>query len=122
VVVARLIGVADARTLHGFVRNVTADKVTLVATDENIAYKYLGRGIHHEYVTHSQGEYVRGGIHTSTIESFWSLLKRGVVGTYRNVSAKYLPLYLNEFQFRSNNRNTGDIFGDRGSSPPTTQP
>ena len=60
---------------------------------------------------HSQGEYVRGIIHTKSIESFWSLLKRGVMGTYHNVSKKYLPLYLAEFQFRFNNRNEEDIFG-----------
>jgi transposase-like protein len=44
-------------------------------------------------------------------ESFWSLLKRGIVRTYHNVSKKYLPLYLAEFQFRHNNRKNADIFG-----------
>jgi len=47
----------------------------------------------------------------SNLESFWSLLKRGVVGTYHHVSKKYLPLYLNEFSFRDNNRKNPDIFG-----------
>ena len=50
-------------------------------------------------------------VHTNNMESFWSLLKRGIVGTYRNVSKKYLPLYLAEFSFRFNNRNNPDIFG-----------
>jgi transposase-like protein len=45
------------------------------------------------------------------MESFWSLLKRGIVGTYHNVSKKYLPLYLAEFSFRFNNRHEPDIFG-----------
>ena len=45
------------------------------------------------------------------IESFWALLKRGIIGTYHNVSKKYLPLYLAEFQFRFNNRQEADIFG-----------
>lgn len=58
-----------------------------------------------------QHEYVRGEVHTNSIESFWALLKRGVIGTYHNVSAKYLPLYLNEFQFRFNNRREANIFG-----------
>jgi ISXO2-like transposase domain/Transposase zinc-ribbon domain len=84
-VVCRVIGDQDARTLSGFVRSVIADKVDLVATDENVEYKHLGRGIHHEAVNHTRGEYVRGNVHTNNIESFWSLLKRGVVGTYHNV-------------------------------------
>jgi transposase-like protein len=46
---------------------------------------------------------VRGEVHTNSVESFWSLLKRGVLGTYHNVSKKYLPLYLAEFQYRFNN-------------------
>jgi len=50
-------------------------------------------------------------VHTNSIDSFWSLLKRGVIGTYQNVSKEYLPLDLNEFRFRFNNRNAEDIFG-----------
>ena len=65
----------------------------------------------HETVTHSDGEYVRGEVHTANIDSFWSLLKRGVMGTFHHVSKKYLPLYLAEFQFRHNNRKNEDIFG-----------
>jgi transposase-like protein len=110
-VVCRIIGDADAETLAGFVRKVVSDRIELVATDDNQDYNYIGRGIRHESVTHSRGEYVRGEIHTNSIESFWALLKRGIIGTYHNVSAKYLPLYLNEFQFRFNNRKTEDIFG-----------
>ena len=48
---------------------------------------------------------------TDTIEGFWSILKRGVVGTYHKVSRKYLPPYVAEFQFRYNNRMNADIFG-----------
>jgi transposase-like protein len=54
---------------------------------------------------------VRGIVHTNSIESFWSLFKRGVMGSYHSVSKKYLPLYLAEFQFRFNNRKEADIFG-----------
>ena len=53
---------------------------------------------------------MRGEVHTNNIESFWSLLKRGVIGTYHNVSKKYLPLYLNEFSWRFNNRKNPNIF------------
>ena len=57
-------------------------------------------------------EYVVGAVHTNTIEGFWSLMKRGVVGTYHQVSNKYLPLYIAEFEFRYNNRQNTDIFGE----------
>ena len=51
----------------------------------------------HGVVNHASGEYVVGAIHTNTIEGFWSLVKRGVVGTFHKVSRKYLPLYVAEF-------------------------
>ena len=57
------------------------------------------------------GQYVVGAVHTNTIEGFWSIFKRGVVGTFHKVSAKYMPLYVAEFQFRYNNRSNPDIFG-----------
>jgi transposase-like protein len=59
----------------------------------------------------STGDYVTGAVHTNTIEGFWSLIKRGVMGSYHKVSRKYLPLYVAEFQFRHNNRENRDIFG-----------
>lgn len=62
-------------------------------------------------VHHGAGEYVHGAIHTNTIEGFWSLVKRGIIGTFHKVSKKYLPLYVNEFEFRYNNRNNSNIFG-----------
>jgi transposase-like protein len=55
---------------------------------------------------------VRGNVHTNNIESFWSLIKRGVVGTYHHVSKDYLPLYLNEFSWRFNNRKNSEMFAD----------
>ena len=58
-----------------------------------------------------QSNYVVGAIHTNTIEGFWSIMKRGVMGTFHKVSRKYLPLYVAEFQFRYNNRTNSDIFG-----------
>src|SRR5216683_2063319 len=59
-----------------------------------------------------KGKVVTRAIHTNTIEGFWSIFKRGVVGTFHKVSAKYLPLYVAEFQFRYNNRDNADIFGE----------
>jgi hypothetical protein len=62
-------------------------------------------------VRHQARNYVVGAIHTSTIEGFWSLIKRGVVGTYHKVNRKYLPLYVAEFEFCYNNRENANIFG-----------
>lgn len=109
-VVARVIGDMDARTMSGFVRTLAADRVSLVITDEAPTYENLG--LPRESVKHTANEYVRGNVHTNNIESFWSLLKRGVVGTYRKVSKDYLPLYLNEFSYRHNNRHNPDAFAD----------
>jgi hypothetical protein len=113
-VVARVIGGMDAHTLKGFVNRTVSDRVTLLATDENQAYTYIDphkMNVHH-VVNHSRGEYVRGSVHTQNIESFWSLIKRGVVGTYHHVSKDYLPLYLNEFSWRFNNRKNSEMFAD----------
>ncbi len=110
-VVCQMIQNTDLKTLDSFVRRTVSDKVELVATDEHPSYGMLKHGYRHESVAHSLGEYVRGEIHTQSIDSFWALLKRGIIGTYHNVSKKYLPLYLNEFQFRFNNRHEADIFG-----------
>ena len=55
-------------------------------------------------VNHSIGEYVRGDIHTNTIEGYFSILKRGIVGTYHSVSQQHLKRYLAEFDFRYNER------------------
>jgi hypothetical protein len=62
-------------------------------------------------VRHSAGQYVNGAVHTQTIDGFWSLLKRGIMGSFHKVSRKYLPLYVAEFEWRYNNRNNADIFG-----------
>jgi transposase-like protein len=109
-VVCQVIENTDTTTLDRFVRSTVSDKVDLVATDEAYGYRNLSRRFPHGVVRHSAGEYVHGNIHTNNLDSFWSLLKRGVVGTYHQVSKKYLPLYLAEFSFRHNNRENADIF------------
>jgi transposase-like protein len=82
-----------------------------VMTDEHGAYRSLNKhGWKHQIVAHSQNEWVRGSVHTQGIESFWSLFKRGVLGSFHQVSVKHLHRYLNEFSFRFNNREAEDIF------------
>jgi hypothetical protein len=58
----------------------------------------------HQSVNHSIGEYVRGDVHTNTIEGYFSILKRGIAGVYHHVSAQHLKRYLAEFDFRYNER------------------
>ncbi len=65
----------------------------------------------HATVENARGQYVVGAVHTQTIGGFWSLVKRGVMGSFHKVSKKYLPLYVAKFQFRYNIRENPDIFG-----------
>jgi transposase-like protein len=107
-VVARVIAHADTETLNSFIREAISEKVSLIATDEHPGYGNLKK---HGTVRHSAGQYVNGAVHTQTIDGFWSLLKRGIMGSFHKVSRKYMPLYVAEFQFRYNNRENADIFG-----------
>lgn len=80
-------------------------KGTDILSDEYSAYRTLNRrGYSHTTVNHSKLEYVRGIVHTNTIEGFWSQLKRSIDGSYHAVSPKYLQSYVNEFVFRYNHR------------------
>jgi transposase-like protein/ribosomal protein L37AE/L43A len=110
-VVARVIDNVRADTLTAFVREAVSHKVSLLCTDQWVGYKHLDKEYPHQTIDHAAGEYVVGAVHTQTIEGFWSLIKRGMIGTYHRVSKKYLPLYVAEFQFRYNNRENADIFG-----------
>jgi IS1 family transposase len=110
-VVARVVLGTDQTTVEEFVREAISNKVSLLCTDAYNVYKELGRTYPHGVVDHSKGQHVIGAIHTNTIEGFWSILKRGIVGSFHQVSRKYLPLYVAEFQFRYNNRENADIFG-----------
>ena len=84
--------------------------MSLVATDEHTGYARLKHEFPHQTVNHAKGEYVRGNVHTANLDGFWGLLKRGVIGTYHNVSKAYLLLYLAEFSLRHNKRKSTDIF------------
>jgi transposase-like protein len=110
-VVTRVIESVTGDILKSFVRGAVSEKVSLLVTDEWVGYKGLDREFPHAVIRHTDHQYVVGAIHTNTIEGFWSIFKRGVVGTFHKVSAKYLPLYIAEFQFRYNNRENADIFG-----------
>lgn len=78
---------------------------TKFMTDDSRMMKVAAGSLYEiESVNHSAGEYVRGGAHTNTIEGYFSILKRGIIGTYHHVSATHLKRYLAEFDFRYNHR------------------
>lgn len=111
-VIARVLDRVTMESAEWFVKEMISDKVSLIATDEAGVYHHLaGKGHPHKSVNHETGRYVIGAVHTNTIEGFWSIFKRGIVGSYHKVSKRYLPLYVAEFQFRYNNRFNADIFG-----------
>ena len=66
----------------------------------------------HETVNHSGEEWVRGDVHTNTVENVWSLLKRSIIGAYHHVSVKHLDAYLDELEWRFNNRDNPFLFRD----------
>lgn len=101
-----------AKTLRAAVRKNVA-RESRILTDGWIGYKNIGREYDggHEKVNHRQGkqeEWVRGDVHTNTIESFFAILKRGIYGTFHNVSDKHLHRYVSEFEFRYNTRGVDD--------------
>ena len=103
----------DRETLQGFIRENVAGETQAIYTDELPSYLGIGdEGTRHEAVKHRIGEYVRGDVHTNSIENVWSLLKRSIIGSYHQVSAKHLDAYLDELEFRFNNRENPYMFRD----------
>ena len=79
-------------------------KGSTIYSDEAPVYNHLKRFYTHDNVKHSLNIYVEGGVHTNTIENFWSVLKRGLYGVYHQVSEKHLERYLDEYSARFNTR------------------
>jgi transposase-like protein len=108
---------AKSGTLAKYIKeNVSAD-VEVMVTDDHAAYPWamdksgVGRE-RHKTINHSSGQYVNGSVHTNTVESAFSLLKRGIVGTWHKISAKHLQSYLDEMTFRFDRRKNPDLFID----------
>ena len=80
------------------------DNKSLLCTDDAGQYRHMHRDFRHEVVNHGIDEYVRGEAHTNTVEGYFSILKRGITGTYHHVSQQHLKRYLGEFDFRYNER------------------
>ncbi len=98
-----------AERVLGIVHEHILPKST-VFTDEYQIYNRLGARVkEHKRINHTAKVYVVGDVHTNTIEGFWSLVKRGIGGVYHQVSQKYLQSYLNEYSFRYNRRDQGNL-------------
>lgn len=109
----RVITARDRKSLHTFITSKVADEAEAIFTDEWEAYSGIGdEDTKHESVNHSAEEWVRGDVHTNTIENVWSLLKRSIIGSYHKISIKHLEAYLHELGFRYENRNNLYIFRD----------
>lgn len=94
-------------------QNLKETEVQYVMTDDSSqARSALSGSDKHQIVHHTAGEYVRGIVHTNSVESAFSLLKRGLVGTFHQLSIKHLQRYLNEFSYRFNRRKSLDAFDE----------
>jgi transposase-like protein len=112
----RLIRAKDAKsdTVRRIINANIGGHVEVIMTDESAIYPYAlshMQASKHRTINHSR-EYAHGDVHTNTVESAFSLLKRGIVGTWHKVSAKHLPAYLDEMCFRFNNRKNPYLFRD----------
>lgn len=103
-VVAKVVPDVRRHTLVPFMAN-KVDRNAILYTDEFPTYDHMARiGYTHLRINHHDKEYVRGNVHTNSIEGFWSLIKRGIGGVYHSVSPDYLQSYINEYSFRYNHR------------------
>jgi len=100
-------------TIHAFVRSVAKDETEAFYTDELRSYMGIADdNTRHEHVNHSAEEWVVGYVHTNGIENVWSLFKRSIVGAFHKISVKHLDAYLQEQEFRINNRDNQHAFRD----------
>ncbi len=99
-----------SKDLKSLIRQHVDIKNTTLMTDEYRGYAGIQQIMAHKVINHTMW-YVDGEVHTNTIESFWALLKRGIIGQFHKVSIRYLPHYVNEFCYRYNYREHEDLFG-----------
>lgn len=112
-IVLKVVPDRGRRTLHNFIQETTAPETEAIYTDDWSPYQGIAdHDTRHETVNHSAKEYVRGEVHTNTVENAWSLLKRSIIGSYHKVSVKHLDAYLDELEWRFNNRDNPWLFRD----------
>lgn len=112
-IILKVVAGTDRKSLHDFIKKHTASDTQAIYTDELPSYKGIADGdTRHETVRHKAKEYVRGDVHTNTVESVWSLLKRSIMGAYHKLSVKHLDAYLDELEWRFNNRENPYLLRD----------
>lgn len=106
--VSHIIENAKSVTLTSAIVN-KVDKTATIYTDEWKGYYTIDKLYNHLFVKHKENEFVNGNVSTNTIEGFWGLLKRGILGIYHKISKKHLQMYIDEFVFRYNTRKISEI-------------
>jgi transposase-like protein len=102
-----------SKDVHGFLAGAVSDDAEAIYTDGLLSYQGIGdENTRHEWVDHSADEWVRGDVHTQTIEGVWSLFKRSIIGSYHHLSVKHLAAYVDEMEWRYNNRENPYLFRD----------
>jgi transposase-like protein len=111
-IILQVVEANDRKTLHGFIKG-SSENPEAIYTDQWAAYKGIGDAdTIHESVNHRDEEWVRGDVHTNSVEGVWSLLKRSIVGSFHHLSLKHLDAYLDELEWRFNNRDNPFLFRD----------
>ena len=106
-VVSQVIPKTSGEHVKPFVTKRLALKDAVLMTDSHPVYRGMNKLLPHMAINHEL-EYVRGGIHTQTIEGYWSLIKRSIYGTWHHIGDGYLPMYLAEMDYRYSNRKVSD--------------
>jgi transposase-like protein len=101
-------------TIYQIIRENVSEDVDVIVTDEHPSYPFAmgSKKDRHKTIRHKNKVYVQGDVHTNTVESAFSLLKRGVIGTWHRISTKHLAAYLQEMEFRFNRRKSPALFTD----------
>jgi transposase-like protein len=109
-VVAQVMRSLTYKNLKAMVQKHVEEEESILVTDEYRGYNKLTSIIDKISIEHQKKVYSYKGVNTNTIESFWAIIKRGLIGQFHHVDAKYLPNYVQEFVFKFNNRKVDDMF------------
>jgi len=109
-VVAQVMRTLTYQNLKEMVQKHVEEEESVLVTDEFKSYNRMESIIDKVSIEHQKKVYSYKGVNTNTIESFWAIVKRGLVGQFHHVEPKYLPNYIQEFVFKFNNRKVDDMF------------